>query len=137
MQYNWEYAYSMRVLSTWFSDLLTDYDFWILLITSVPKWFYFFSDFSPVFIPNGSVEGIKSVSNHLSTTSLGQTYHSVRSIEETEAAHDLLSLSQSLPPLQAPSAVTIHATLPTEEALSSPRWEMLNFATWVKDHLSK
>lgn len=30
-----------------------------------------------------------------------------RSIEETEAAHDLLSLSQSLPPLQAPCVVTI------------------------------
>ncbi|XP_018331163.1 zinc finger protein 570 [Agrilus planipennis] len=30
-----------------------------------------------------------------------------RSAEETEAAHDLLSLSQSLPPLPAPGAVTI------------------------------
>uniref|UniRef100_A0A1S4GTV7 Escargot/snail protein homolog n=1 Tax=Anopheles gambiae TaxID=7165 RepID=A0A1S4GTV7_ANOGA len=30
-----------------------------------------------------------------------------RSIEETEAAHDLLSLSQSLPPLTAPCVVTI------------------------------
>lgn len=30
-----------------------------------------------------------------------------RSVEETEAAHDLLSLSQSLPPLPAPGAVTI------------------------------
>lgn len=30
-----------------------------------------------------------------------------RSIEETEAAHDLLSLSQSLPPLPAPCVVTI------------------------------
>lgn len=30
-----------------------------------------------------------------------------RSLEETEAAHDLLSLSQSLPPLPGPRAVTI------------------------------
>lgn len=31
-------------------------------------------------------------------------------MEETEAAHDLLSLSQSLPPLPAPGAVSIHQT---------------------------
>lgn len=35
-----------------------------------------------------------------------------RSAEETEAAHDLLSLSQSLPPLPAPGAVTIHHHIP-------------------------
>ncbi|XP_044760275.1 zinc finger protein 69 homolog [Coccinella septempunctata] len=79
------------------------------------------SDFNPEFVPNGSLEGIKNGSNQFSTTSLSQTHQSVRSVEETEAAHDLLSLSQSLPPLQAPSAVTIHATLPTEEAILSPR----------------
>ncbi|XP_045461893.1 zinc finger protein SNAI1-like isoform X2 [Harmonia axyridis] len=77
--------------------------------------------FNPEFVPNGSLEGIKQTSSHHSTASLGQTHHSVRSVEETEAAHDLLSLSQSLPPLQAPSAVTIHATLPTEEAISPSR----------------
>lgn len=36
----------------------------------------------------------------------------VRSVEETEAAHDLLSLSQSLPPLPAPSVITIHHPTP-------------------------
>lgn len=36
----------------------------------------------------------------------------MRSIEETEAAHDLLSLSQSLPPLPAPSVITIHQPTP-------------------------
>lgn len=35
-----------------------------------------------------------------------------RSIEETEAAHDLLSLSQSLPPLPAPCVVTLLQTEP-------------------------
>ncbi|XP_076263506.1 uncharacterized protein LOC143198261 [Rhynchophorus ferrugineus] len=43
-----------------------------------------------------------------------------RSAEETEAAHDLLSLSQSLPPLPAPSVVMIHHTIPTEEDPPSP-----------------
>lgn len=43
-----------------------------------------------------------------------------RSAEETEAAHDLLSLSQSLPPLPAPSVVMIHHTVPTEVDSSSP-----------------
>lgn len=43
-----------------------------------------------------------------------------RSAEETEAAHDLLSLSQSLPPLPAPSVVMIHHTVPTEEDPPSP-----------------
>lgn len=42
-----------------------------------------------------------------------------RSVEETEAAHDLLSLSQSLPPLPAPGAVSIHqTTTKVEEPLS-------------------
>ncbi|CAH1125045.1 unnamed protein product [Ceutorhynchus assimilis] len=41
-----------------------------------------------------------------------------RSAEETEAAHDLLSLSQSLPPLPAPSVVMIHHTVPSEDDLS-------------------
>ncbi|XP_055843577.1 homeobox protein 5 [Episyrphus balteatus] len=36
-----------------------------------------------------------------------QSIYRERSIEETEAAHDLLSLSQSLPPLPAPCVVTI------------------------------
>uniref|UniRef100_A0A182QU98 Escargot/snail protein homolog n=1 Tax=Anopheles farauti TaxID=69004 RepID=A0A182QU98_9DIPT len=42
-----------------------------------------------------------------------------RSIEETEAAHDLLSLSQSLPPLTAPCVVTI--LHPAGTATSSDR----------------
>ncbi|CAH0546656.1 unnamed protein product [Brassicogethes aeneus] len=44
-----------------------------------------------------------------------------RSPEETEAAHDLLSLSQSLPPLTNPSVVMFHHTVPTdsESATSS------------------
>lgn len=36
-------------------------------------------------------------------------------MEETEAAHDLLSLSQSLPPLPAPGAVSIHQTTTTSK----------------------
>ncbi|CAH1179064.1 unnamed protein product [Phaedon cochleariae] len=47
--------------------------------------------------------------------------HKRRSAEETEAAHDLLSLSQSLPPLPAPSVVTIHHSVPTEEDPPSPK----------------
>ncbi|KFB51565.1 AGAP006794-PA-like protein [Anopheles sinensis] len=43
-----------------------------------------------------------------------------RSIEETEAAHDLLSLSQSLPPLTAPCVVTIlHPTSTTTAATAT------------------
>lgn len=44
-----------------------------------------------------------------------------RSIEETEAAHDLLSLSQSLPPLPAPCVVTIlhPSTEPTVNFVTS------------------
>ncbi|KAL1518324.1 hypothetical protein ABEB36_001963 [Hypothenemus hampei] len=41
-----------------------------------------------------------------------------RSAEETEAAHDLLSLSQSLPPLTAPGVVVIHHVIPPDEAVS-------------------
>lgn len=44
----------------------------------------------------------------------------MRSAEETEAAHDLLSLSQSLPPLQAPEAVTIHHYIPTATPPEEP-----------------
>lgn len=47
---------------------------------------------------------------------------STRSAAETEAAHDLLSLSQSLPPLQAPGVVTIHHNIPTEERPTSPSY---------------
>lgn len=42
-----------------------------------------------------------------SITSTPDSIFRDRSAEETEAAHDLLSLSQSLPPLQAPCVVTI------------------------------
>lgn len=43
-----------------------------------------------------------------------------RSPEETEAAHDLLSLSQSLPPLTNPSVVMIHHSVPIENDRLSP-----------------
>ncbi|XP_060848151.1 transcriptional repressor scratch 2 [Rhopalosiphum padi] len=42
-----------------------------------------------------------------------------RSKEETEAAHDLLELSRSLPPLPPPSTVTIAAPTPPETPLGS------------------
>ncbi|GJQ68505.1 hypothetical protein Trydic_g17078 [Trypoxylus dichotomus] len=45
-----------------------------------------------------------------------------RSAEETEAAHDLLSLSQSLPPLPAPGVVIKHENVPNGESPSSPTY---------------
>lgn len=48
-----------------------------------------------------------------------------RSIEETEAAHDLLSLSQSLPPLPAPCVVTIlhpEPSKPTNDVQEIPNY---------------
>ncbi|KAM7357454.1 uncharacterized protein ACRADG_002800 isoform 1-T3 [Cochliomyia hominivorax] len=55
--------------------------------------------------------GNSNINNHktvvkLENSSSIQSYRE-RSIEETEAAHDLLSLSQSLPPLTPPCVVTI------------------------------
>ncbi|KAK9877096.1 hypothetical protein WA026_016839 [Henosepilachna vigintioctopunctata] len=76
--------------------------------------------FNNDFVPNGNLEDIKPETSSISTTFYDQNFRNVRTVEETEAAHDLLSLSQSLPPLQAPSAVTIHTTLPTEEEVSTP-----------------
>ncbi|XP_067648483.1 uncharacterized protein [Eurosta solidaginis] len=47
-------------------------------------------------------------------------FYRERSIEETEAAHDLLSLSQSLPPLTPPCVVTImHQQSPNNRKLNS------------------
>ncbi|KAH1003845.1 hypothetical protein HUJ04_003696 [Dendroctonus ponderosae] len=43
-----------------------------------------------------------------------------RSAEETAAAHDLLSLSQSLPPLPAPSVVMIHHTVRASNTFPPP-----------------
>lgn len=45
----------------------------------------------------------------------GRQITKARSVEETEAAHDLLSLSQSLPPLQGPGVVTIHQIFPVDD----------------------
>lgn len=56
-----------------------------------------------------ATNGTATASNTL-TSSISSTPDSIfrdRSAEETEAAHDLLSLSQSLPPLPAPCVVTI------------------------------
>lgn len=64
---------------------------------------------------NANISIIKEARNfQTQTTQKNSTQHNPqieafreRSIEETEAAHDLLSLSQSLPPLPAPCVVTI------------------------------
>lgn len=59
-------------------------------------------------MPNGSSETASMSVEHKPTPkSNGVSVIKTRSVEETEAAHDLLSLSQSLPPLPAPGAVTI------------------------------
>ncbi|CAD7082963.1 unnamed protein product [Hermetia illucens] len=47
-----------------------------------------------------------SAASTINSTSAASVFRE-RSVEETEAAHDLLSLSQSLPPLPAPCVVTI------------------------------
>ncbi|XP_072395042.1 uncharacterized protein [Diabrotica undecimpunctata] len=72
---------------------------------------------SQEFVPNGTTleEETKSQPDEATTPSFTK-----RSAEETEAAHDLLSLSQSLPPLPAPSVVMIHHTVPSEDAPPSP-----------------
>ncbi|XP_030380122.1 zinc finger protein 37 [Scaptodrosophila lebanonensis] len=51
-----------------------------------------------------------TLSPSTSTTSPPMSIYRGRSVEETEAAHDLLSLSQSLPPLIPPCVVTIMKT---------------------------
>lgn len=64
---------------------------------------------------NANISIIKDTKSFQSQTSMKNSTQSTppneifrdRSIEETEAAHDLLSLSQSLPPLPAPCVVTI------------------------------
>ncbi|KAF5277090.1 hypothetical protein FQA39_LY06328 [Lamprigera yunnana] len=70
------------------------------------------------FIPNGSLS-IKT-EDVISQQDGGIPIFRIRSAEETEAAHDLLSLSQSLPPLPPPSIVTIHQSIPHGETPSSP-----------------
>lgn len=62
-----------------------------------------------------------SIKVESSSLPIGQGYRE-RSIEETEAAHDLLSLSQSLPPLTPPCVVKImhqHDTNTTPHAATS------------------
>lgn len=53
-----------------------------------------------------SFQSQTSIKNSTQSTPQNEVFRE-RSIEETEAAHDLLSLSQSLPPLPAPCVVTI------------------------------
>lgn len=55
---------------------------------------------------NKSFQSQTSVKHSTQSTQQNEVFRE-RSIEETEAAHDLLSLSQSLPPLPAPCVVTI------------------------------
>ncbi|KAJ8970443.1 hypothetical protein NQ314_001238, partial [Rhamnusium bicolor] len=74
--------------------------------------------YSQEFVPNGTVERVKS--EDITGSDGGIPIFRTRSAEETEAAHDLLSLSQSLPPLPAPSVVMIHHTVPSEEDPPSP-----------------
>ncbi|XP_022909309.1 zinc finger protein 235-like isoform X2 [Onthophagus taurus] len=50
---------------------------------------------------------LKSEQDTVNQNSDVSLFTRTRSAEETEAAHDLLSLSQSLPPLQAPGVVTV------------------------------
>ncbi|XP_030747056.1 zinc finger protein 184-like [Sitophilus oryzae] len=61
-----------------------------------------------------------STAADVSSSDVGIPIFRSRSAEETEAAHDLLSLSQSLPPLPSPSVVMIHHTIPTEDNPPSP-----------------
>ncbi|KAJ8973841.1 hypothetical protein NQ317_002788, partial [Molorchus minor] len=75
--------------------------------------------YSQEFIPNGDVGHVKA-ENPSTGTDGDISVFRTRSAEETEAAHDLLSLSQSLPPLPAPSVVMIHHTVPTEQDPPSP-----------------
>ncbi|XP_044254799.1 zinc finger protein 628-like [Tribolium madens] len=73
--------------------------------------------YSHEFVPNGAVETPPPSSK---TATADSPIFRTRSAEETEAAHDLLSLSQSLPPLPAPGVVTIHPTVPHEDSPPSP-----------------
>ncbi|XP_018569771.1 transcriptional repressor scratch 1 [Anoplophora glabripennis] len=75
--------------------------------------------YSQDFIPNGAIDQVK-IEENLTGGDGSNPALRTRSAEETEAAHDLLSLSQSLPPLPAPSVVMIHHTVPTEEDPPSP-----------------
>lgn len=85
--------------------------------------FFFVSGYIQDFIPNPEPELAEiqpSQTNGGIETSDGDIpIFRVRSIEETEAAHDLLSLSQSLPPLPAPSVVTIHQPTPIYPHIAS------------------
>lgn len=69
---------------------------------------FFESGYISEFIPNGAS------ADETNNTVLPPTSRT-RSVEETEAAHDLLSLSQSLPPLPAPGAVSIQQSAKAEE----------------------
>ncbi|KAF5279778.1 hypothetical protein FQR65_LT03309 [Abscondita terminalis] len=81
------------------------------------------SSYQQEFIPNGSLESTSSPvksKDVITEQDGGIPIFRIRSPEETEAAHDLLSLSQSLPPLPPPSIVTIHQSVPHGETPSSP-----------------
>lgn len=88
----------------------------IIIIELIFNVFFIFlgthSNFRHDYVPLESTTDISTdesrIFNHRQT-------NKVRSIEETEAAHDLLSLSQSLPPLQGPGVVTIHQNLPLDD----------------------
>lgn len=54
---------------------------------------------------------LRSTADNRLTNNQQPPVYRERSIEETEAAHDLLSLSQSLPPLPAPCKILIHFPL--------------------------
>ncbi|KAH0811960.1 hypothetical protein GEV33_010826 [Tenebrio molitor] len=78
--------------------------------------------YSHEFVPNGAVGGSAAPApkSPAAAPDAEPPIFRTRSAEETEAAHDLLSLSQSLPPLPAPSVVTIHHTVPHEDNPPSP-----------------
>ncbi|KAK4877441.1 hypothetical protein RN001_009947 [Aquatica leii] len=81
------------------------------------------SSYQHEFIPNGSLESTSppvKTEDVITQQDGGIPIFRIRSPEETEAAHDLLSLSQSLPPLPPPSIVTIHQSIPHGETPSSP-----------------
>jgi hypothetical protein len=86
------------------------------------KCFFYFAGYSHEFVPNGAVGGSAAPApkSPAAAPDAEPPIFRTRSAEETEAAHDLLSLSQSLPPLPAPSVVTIHHTVPHEDNPPSP-----------------
>lgn len=82
------------------------------------------------FVPNGKTDlanmTIETIDDGTRIPNNSVSVIKTRSIEETEAAHDLLSLSQSLPPLPAPGAVSIHQPTSKSEELSSITYSPLS-----------